>query len=88
MPKLSQASIRELRLPVLDEAEWSTTVDDVSHVRFSLNMAIRERVGIERKLREYRQSLITEAVTDTNDRSRFPERAAEERLATAVEGVR
>lgn len=51
-------------------------------------MAIRERVGIERKLRQYRQSLITEAVTDTNDLSRFPERAAEERLATAVEGVR
>jgi type I restriction enzyme S subunit len=88
MPKLNQESIKNLRVPSLPPAEQRIVIEASDQAASAPRAAIAECDALEAQLHEYRDALITEAVTGQLDVTRLSEAQMEEDLDAVRQGER
>jgi type I restriction enzyme S subunit len=88
MPKLSQAAIKQLTIPHGSLDEQNAVLDSLASELMPLTQLSRERGRLRTGLAEYRDALITEAVTGKLDVARLSEQQMDESAHAAMEGER
>lgn len=67
MPSLSEGNLLSLRVPAIDVPDQVQRIEDARHTRASTQVAVRQTRRSIELLQEYKQSLITAAVTGEFD---------------------
>ena len=88
MQNISQQLIRSLSVPDCDPAEQPTLVEEFHRMAVAYRAAIDETEAIRVDLAEYRDALITEAVTGQLDIARLSETQMDESLDAVSKGER
>ena len=88
MQNISQQLIRSLSVPVCDPADQENLVQEFHRMAAAYRAAIDEIAAIGAALAEYRDALITEAVTGQLDIARLSDTQMEESLDAVRQGER